>query len=122
MKNKNTFYVDSEGKFVDYVLVYANLNQVGVNRAYWDKECTKPVSFKDAISLISNICVIDASSSDMYPPRIRPYKFQVISKDDATSLLPDINLNSDLITMAMIYSNDDTTFKHNYIAIYDEIV
>ena len=121
MQNTNTFYVDSEGKLVSYALVYENLSS-DKPRAYWDKELTNPVSFKDGISLISNIWVIDVNSHSEYPVMSRPYIFQVISKDAAASLLPDINLDSDLIGMTMIDSNDDTTFKTNHIFIYDEIV
>ena len=121
MKNKNTFYVDSEGKFVSYALVYANLSS-DKPRAYWDKELTNPVSFKDGISLISNICVIDVNSHNEYPIMSRPYNFTVLPSDAAASFLPDINPGSDLIGMTMIDSNDDTTFKTQSIFIYDEIV
>ena len=121
MKNKNTFYVDSEGKFVSYALVYANLSS-DKPRVYWDKELTNPVSFKDGISLINNIYVIDISSHNEYPMRTRPYNFAVLPSDAATSLLPNAKPDSDVIGMTIIDSNDDTTFKAKSMFIYDEIV
>ena len=122
MKNKNTFYVDSEGKFVSYALVYANLSS-DKPRAYWDKELTNPVSFKDGISLINNIYIEDVGASSVnYPAKSRPYNFYLIPKDVAASLLPDAKLDSDAIQMTIIDPNYDTAFKSKGIAIYDEIV
>ena len=121
MKNKNTFYVDSEGKFVSYAQVYADLSS-DKPRAYWDKELTNPVSFKDGISLINNIYIVDTSSSSVnYPAKSRPYNFNIIPKDVAASLLPDVKLDSDAIQMSII-EPEKVDFKCKCIAIYDEIV
>ena len=120
MKNKNTFYVDSEGKFVSYALVYADLSS-DKPRAYWDKELTNPVSFKDGISLINNIYIEDVGSSSVtYKAKSRPYNFYLVPKDAAASLLPDVNLDSDAIQMTIIEPEKDV-FTRKYIAIYDEI-
>lgn len=122
MKNKNTFYVDSEGKFVSYALVYANLSS-DEPRAYWDKELTNPVSFKDGISLINNIYIEDTSSgSAEYPAKSRPYNFYLCPKDVAASLLPDAKLDSDMIRMTIINPCYDIKFECKYVNIYDEIV
>lgn len=121
MKNKNTFYVDSEGKFVSYALVYADLS-LDRPRACWDKELTNPVSFKDGISLINNIYIEDVSSVTVdYPAKSRPYNFYLVPKDDAASLLPNVKLDSDAIQMCIIVP-DNVDFKVKCLAIYDEIV
>lgn len=121
MKNKNTFYVDSEGKFVSYALVYADLSS-DKPRAYWDKELTNPVSFKDGISLINNIYIEDVSfASVIYPAKTRPYNFYLVPKDAAASLLPNVKLDSDAIQLTIIEPEKDV-FTRKYVAIYDEIV
>lgn len=120
MKNKNTFYVDSEGKFVSYALVYADLS-LDRPRACWDEELTNPVSFKDGISLINNIYIADVSSENVnYAAKSRPYNFYLVPKNVAASQLPDLKLDSDVIQMTII-EPDNVTFTCKYVKIYDEI-